>query len=352
MNVFCDFHHPALYYSLLVLFEDRLGMNLYRPIGLDWKDSGYWKILDLCLNEYQRREKLLELLIPNGIPPSSTQSWNHVISSDLDFCVVDQYGGCLKRHKAVTFKQFKQMKFDLIIATFINNVIPFEELARIYQDNCPVIVQVGNEWDLNCLTEKNVLASIKPRETDIKNIVFYKQEFDQTIFAPTNVVPDNLLSSFVCYDDISPPDLEYLSKLEAQFFGSYQVKLYGKHSPDGFIESQKKLSQLMEQSKFGVQIKAVGDGFGHTLHHWFSRGRPVIFRGSYYKDTLAGFMLIHNQTGFDIDKVSPEDLVRIISNMSDSDYRLMCSNVKNTFRQFVDFDRDARNVQKFIEKIR
>ena len=46
MNVFCDFHHTELYHSIKLLFEDRLGFNLYRPIGMEWQEQGYWKVFD------------------------------------------------------------------------------------------------------------------------------------------------------------------------------------------------------------------------------------------------------------------------------------------------------------------
>ena len=43
-RVLCDFHHSSLLRSLVLLFEERLDMALYRPIGMDWFDEGFWAI--------------------------------------------------------------------------------------------------------------------------------------------------------------------------------------------------------------------------------------------------------------------------------------------------------------------
>src|SRR3990172_6286612 len=45
-NVLADFHHAGLLQSLILLFENRLGGNVYRPIGMEWADQGYWKVFD------------------------------------------------------------------------------------------------------------------------------------------------------------------------------------------------------------------------------------------------------------------------------------------------------------------
>lgn len=44
MKVLADHHHDDLYESLRILFEDRLGWELYRPIGTEWYTEGYWDV--------------------------------------------------------------------------------------------------------------------------------------------------------------------------------------------------------------------------------------------------------------------------------------------------------------------
>lgn len=42
MRALVDRHQADLYYSLQLLFEDRLGVQLFTPIGHEWWDEGYW----------------------------------------------------------------------------------------------------------------------------------------------------------------------------------------------------------------------------------------------------------------------------------------------------------------------
>src|SRR5690242_6385574 len=41
MKVLADYHHHDLWESLELLCA-RLGWDLYRPIGMDWYEQGYW----------------------------------------------------------------------------------------------------------------------------------------------------------------------------------------------------------------------------------------------------------------------------------------------------------------------
>jgi hypothetical protein len=41
MNVFCDFHHGGLYYSMHLLWEKRLGANLCTMGGMEWFDKEF-----------------------------------------------------------------------------------------------------------------------------------------------------------------------------------------------------------------------------------------------------------------------------------------------------------------------
>ncbi|MCJ7634401.1 hypothetical protein MUP77_18670, partial [Candidatus Bathyarchaeota archaeon] len=45
-NVFVELHHGDLFFSLHLLFEERLEMNLFRPIGMAWFEKGFFKIAE------------------------------------------------------------------------------------------------------------------------------------------------------------------------------------------------------------------------------------------------------------------------------------------------------------------
>jgi hypothetical protein len=350
MKILADFHHTALYYSLYLLFEKRLGHKLYRPIGLDWYTSGFWKISDLCANDYQLDEKLKELLIKDVIPPSGTTSWNETLHNFSDHSVFAGYGGCPVSTRGVTLEQFKEGDFGCLIATFINNVSPFKELSAKYQNSAPVVFQVGNEWPLDNFKDDYILASIKPRES-ASNILFYKQEFNLDTFSPVVNIPDNQIASFVCWVDVSEEDRILIEEMERRTFGKYKTLLYGKFARSGYVETADEIARIMKASKFGLHLKLVGDGYGHIVHNWFAVGRPVIFRGNHYKDRLAGKLLEHGITGIDLDIVGLDGLIDILLNVSDDEYLSLCSNVRDRFKTFVDFDNEAKNVGQFLEGI-
>ena len=40
--ILADFHHGDLFESHRLVFVDRFGWELCRPIGLEWFQEGYW----------------------------------------------------------------------------------------------------------------------------------------------------------------------------------------------------------------------------------------------------------------------------------------------------------------------
>lgn len=350
MNIFTDFHHPALYYSFHLLFEKRLGHTLYRPIGKEWSESGYWKLLDLCVNAYQREEKLAELLVPDAVLPYANISWNKILKEEEDYVVIDKSGNIPVEQRGVTLDQFKKIKFDLIIASFVNDIVPFKELALKYQDSTKVIVQVGNEWDLKQFKNEYVFASVKEREHGAKEIVFYRQEFDLNIFKSFNQNYENQITSFVDPSYISDEDKVIIDKMEKSL-SDYAIKLHGKLSRDGYVSDTSIVADTMRRSKFGLHLKSAEDGYGHVIHNWFAVGRPVIFRGSQYKNRLAGELLEHNEIGIDVEVTGIDKCVEIIKNMPDEEYYAMCDNVKKRFKEVVNFDDDAEKIKLFLEEV-
>lgn len=352
MNIFADFHHPALYYSLYLLFEKRLGHRLFRPIGLDWYKSGYWKIGDLCLNDSQKNEKLAELLIPDAILPYFEESWNKILYVKDGYFVVDKSGNIPVEQRCVTFEQFKRMKFDLIIASFKGNIKPFKKLAAEFQGSVNVIVQVGNEWDIDKFKGEYILASVKRNNIrESRDILFYKQEFDFGVFKASKCSYENQIVSFVHPAYLSDRDKAMIREIEKGLAGSFVVKLYGKYARDGYLSNVLEIANMMGKSKFGLHLKSVGDGYGHVIHNWFAVGRPVIFRGSQYKNRLAGELLEDLVTGIDIQETGVDECIAIVKEMPDKEYSKMCDNVERRFKKNVDFDKDAERVKAFLEKI-
>lgn len=353
MNIFVDFHHPALYYSLYLLFEKRLGHKLFRPIGIDWINKGYWKITNLCVNTYQISEKLKECLIPNAKLPYADECQNKIKDKTDMYYIIEESGAVPITQRAVTLNQFKKMRFDLIISSFVDNIAPFKAISKEYQDNIKVIAQVGNVlWQDKCFEDVPVMASVLPsKDYNAKEIIFYKQEIDTDIFFPFNEPPDNTISSFVSMMNVFTEDMNDFKSIEKRLSPKYNFLCYGKESRDGYLTKQKEVADIMRKSKFGINLKTIGDGFGHVIHDWFAVGRPVIFRANHYRGKLVGLLLKHLQTGLDLDVIEIDNCIDIINNISEEDYSKMCANVKNEFTENINFEKEAEKIKHFLEVI-
>lgn len=336
MKVFTDMHHGGLYQSLQFLFEKRLGWELYRPIGTEWATEGYWMNARIYNNHPNTIKQYLEIrhAIPTKLGPR-----NEVVDENEDYYTVKNP---FLNERAITLEQFRKMKPDIVIASYYDNIEPFRRLAQ--EIGAKFVMQMGNAWDVPWNLVDNVLASTAKFDVpNGKNVVFYHQEFDLEVFHKGE--PDfksNKIASFVhCLEehDIFKKDWIDFQELE-KLIPEYEFKSYGISNRDGTVIEQKDLADKMRESKFGIHLKSGGDGFGHGIHSWFAIGRPVIFRGSQYQGKLAGNLLKHGVTGFDLDKINLQEAAERIKNLTEDEYKTMCENVHRTFIEVVDFDRE------------
>lgn len=348
LNIFADFHHPSLYYSLHLLLERRMGHTLFRPLGLEWANAGYWKIIDLCQTDYQRMEKLSEFLLPNINLLYYPESWNNVIEERSDYFLIAPSGNIPCEQRGLSISQFLSAKIDVFLASFSWNIPVFQKLIQLFHPSAKLVVQVGNEWDLRQFNNHNVMASVIEQPCEAKNIVFYRQEFDLDTFFATSTFPDPLITSFI-QAGFSPEDEIFVNQLELST--KYDFRFYGKQARDGHIGSIVEMANIMQRSKFGLHLKGDRDGYGHVIHNWSAVGRPVIFRSSQYRNCLGGKLLTHMQTGIDIDQMTNQECANFISSILDDRYVEMCQNVRNRFAALVDFEQDAYNVQDFLRRL-
>src|SRR3990167_11563745 len=109
MKVFADEHHQDLAYSLHLLFEHRLGYELYKPIGLEWFEQGYWDIAKPygnnpgTINQYL--EKRTQQFYPDGCP-----------------------------HRLMTLEEFQETDIDIVLASIPDH---FETYTRLIKDHKP-----------------------------------------------------------------------------------------------------------------------------------------------------------------------------------------------------------------------
>ncbi len=341
-NVFCDFHHLGLWESLRLLFEKRLGWNLYRPIGEEWITSGYWKVAE----PYGNRPETIKQYLSTEI-----HVWQSGVFLNGDYKLEDNiyyvYDPVHEVHqKAITLEQFKEMPIDIVISSISPHDISFAKLIQDFKPNAKHIAQMGNIYQQTDV--KNVMCSTVPYTVPVdKNVVFYHQEFDLDIFKYEEPTKFRKIKNFVILNPASQIYDVYKSVLS-----EFDFKSYGASCPDGTITGVKNIAREMRNSTFGFHLKPGGDGYGHTIHNWFACGRPVITNKSDYVDKLAGQLLIDGKTYIDLETTSFQgNLNRIRYWSIPENHREMCENVHQRFKEIVNFDEEERAIRKFLEKI-
>ena len=340
-SIFCDYHHSGLYHSLQILFEKRLGWEIYCPIGLDWFYQGYWKIAEPYNNAMDTVCQFLDI---------NSKGWNPFENLNGDYKLIDDiyyiydHAECYQQ-KAITLEKFKELNIDIVISSIPNHYISFQKLIKDYKPNATHISQVGNIYQNSIIP--NVLCSARPSNIlSGQNIVFYHQEFDLNVFSfvpPTNF---NKITSFVHLLPMRNIYEQYRSALP-----EFEFKAYGSTCPDNNILGTRKIAQIMQESTFGINLKPEGDGFGHIIWNWAFCGRPLIIYGSHYKNKSAEVFLRDGVTCIDIEGLSVADGVRKIKYYSDPErYIHMCFNIYNLAKENCNFDKEEIEIRKFLTK--
>lgn len=339
MNVFCDLHHSDLFYSLQLLFEKRLGWNLYRPIGESWFTNGYWKLAEPYGNNPSTIKQFLSTEIATWDPYVNLNG-NYVLNDGIYFI----YDPIRKSHqKAITYETFMDMDIDFVISTYQPHDEPYQRLANAHKSHPKFIVQMGNIYQTT--NARNVMCSTMPYSVPSdKNVVFYHQEFPLDVFSYKDPPQNKRITSFVM---LLPDGGKYYSQ-KAEM-PDYTFKAFGMGAPDGVISGLDKIATEMQESMFGWHIKPQGDGFGHILHNWAACGRPIITCFSDYANKLGGKLLVDGKTAINIDGLQPKDIADRIRKLSEPDIHLkMCVDMYNRFQQVCDFDKEFEQIKTFL----
>lgn len=339
MNIFVDYHHGGLYKSLSMLLEKRLGYNLYRPIGIEWFDEGYWKIAEPYGNAPGTIKQFLGIN-DLGFDKMNNLNGNHFVKNDV-YYVRDVNEKIY--HRAITLQKFKEMRFDVIISSYQPHDYLYERLAREYQPQAKLVSQMGNARQNTHL--KNILAStleVYPREG--QRVIYYHQEFDLKVYKKHEPRQLKKISSFV---NMLPEPQVYQEYKEAM--PDFDFKSYGSTCTDGIIGSPEEIVEEMANSMFGWHIKPGGDGFGHIIHNWFAVGRPVILWRSPYFGQMAESLMEDGVTCINLEEHSKQENIDLIQKFSEPEnHAKMCENAYKRFKEVVNFEKEAESMKKFL----
>lgn len=348
MKIFVDYHHASLYRSLQLLFEERLGYELYRPIGIEWFDKGYWKIadpyptprdtalqfLDTRGGKYKKETNL------NGDYRVDNQGIYHVYEPDHDVW-----------QRAITLDTFKKMQFDILIASYNAHIIPYLKLINLHQTRAKLIHQMGNNWasTLNWKIIKNVMASTAifgypPK----KNVVFYHQEIDPKLFNYRKEYSPKSIMSFS--NVLHGSDLATFIELE-KAMPTFHFFSYGAGNRDGSL-TVRGVAEKMKAAQFVAHFKEGGDGFGHVIFNAFALGKPPIVKMNQYKGQLAYKLMKDRVTCIDIGNLKTEEAVKkIMKYVEPENYSKMSFAAHSVFEKYINYDKEAKNIEIFLKHL-
>lgn len=351
-KILVDFHHGALLRSLNLLFEDRLGMQVYRPLGMEWFHQGYWKLNDLEDTAKQFLDTDQGYRPKDGTAPLNIMlRAKHPVEQDVYYC---EDPGSVSCHKACTFDYFKSHQFDYVLCSIPDHIQPFQDLIRKYQPGARLIFQVGNNWNVpEGLEVNNVLASAKITAPDGVNLVTYHQEFDLDIFKSSPVPDSKKVHSFVNIIQHSGDGWEMYQQLKSilEPQQGFEFKAFGGQCPDGNMTGPVELADKMREAEFIYHVKPGGDGFGHIIHGAYAVGRPVIINPAHYAGQLAEDLLV---SGTYIDaRQSIGDLKNVLTRLSYAPEVVVEMGAKAAarFREVVDYEKETTEIKKWITNL-
>jgi hypothetical protein len=351
VNVFCDLHHGDLYYSLHLLFEERLGMNLFRPIGHEWFEKGFWKIAEPYHNAPDTIDQFL------GVPDvtwSATkepcQKYGEVQLEDGVYYIPLKVASGEYVQKAVTFDKFLSMDFDFIVATHHLNESAYAELVQKYKPKAAYIMQIGNV-NVQPRSCRNVLLAVNTSMSSRVNYIKYYPEHhkDFCYSPPTN---HNMVKSFLTNMNVTSD--YHLWTIFKRALSDFTFKSHGILAPDGMIPGYL-MPQAIKDSAFVWHVKSTGCG-GFTDRQTLACGRPCIIRSHY---NLTNHSLIKEDmfedsvNCIDLDASSINESVQKLRYFSEPErHTVMCRNTADKFGKDVNFAEEAEKIRDWLAHAR
>lgn len=342
IRVLIDYHHSDLFESYRLLFEDRFGWKVIRPIGMEWFDEGYWQFEKKWHGDAVARQYL--------------QLWGDDITiGNAVFREDKTHPGRI--HEMLTLGAARDLKPDIVISSVPDNDPGLYRFAK--EVGAHFGVQIGNQWQETDWerAEFGLISATLP-VLPIKPHVTYHQEFRLEDFRYDPPLTFGPVRSFVnCFQEA--PEYQQFLPL-ARSIQDFEWEVYGAPGSgevDEFTKGNLPTTPDVAYAMRGAGIiwhaKHWSDGFGHVVHNAFAVGRPVFGYQQYYKDKLAGPLWIDGVTSWDVGTHAyGENVAKMRELRADADtHQRMCAAAAARFREVVNFDEDAEKVKRMFEKV-
>ena len=318
MRALIDRHHADLFYSLQLLFEDRLGVTVYTPIGHEWWDEGIWRFGEGYGDDRLARQFL-------GEQPAFD---SHHPERPIRF---------------ITYPLARQERWDYVVATVPDNERGFARFAQ--EVGAKYVVQVGNtnqivDWSLDPLALVSSETPIRGRGIE------YHQELEaETTFRFRDLDDGQVIRSFVNCFPSTPCHRPF-----AEARDILTEFRFGMHGIDGDnVERTGDIADLMAGSGWGWHDKVQGDGFGHVLHGWAAVGRPLIGHASHYRGLRGERFWDNLVTCIDLDRYTMTEACGLIREITSdrAAHEGMCRAIRERFDE-IDYRAEADAIRAFL----
>jgi len=331
MNVFVDYlGHSDLYYSLHLLFEKRLGANLFRPIGSSWQEKGFFMGADLNPTEVNGEIQLVE-----GV--------YHIPMK------IEAEGGYYVQ-KAIEFNKFLEMDFDIAVTTYYAHEQIFHALLSRYKPKTVFIRQIGNIHEKPLGFCKNILlAQLTPMPPSINHIIYHPEHYEGYCYTP----PANhqMIKNFA--DDLPsyPVDLGAWNIWESTL-KNFTFKMHGRNGRDGPI-SHPLMPQAMKDAAFVWHVKAHGGG-GFVARQALACGRPCIIKKRYaiLHNELARELFVDSVNCIDLDLGVQRGIEKLREWAQPNRHIEVCKATAEKFKQDVNFAVEAERIKNWLYNLR
>lgn len=343
MKVLADHHHASLWESLAILFEDRLGWELYRPYGMDYWTEGIW--------QYERNQPHGEHVARQYLEPwgSDRDMGDHFEREDA------MYPG--RVHKLVTLEQARAMRPDVVLATLTENEGGWHDFARSV--DAKFGIQVGNQGTTNRydLIDFAMFSTARDYYPWVPYVT-YRQEFSLTDYRFE--YPPSERDYVGTWVQALPEDaLEYERFLRiAEGLPELRVRYHGHVGPvddhwGGNVTTSAELARLMRSAGVALHCKTWSDGYGHVLHNLAAVGKPLVGTATYYADKLGGPLWVEGVTSFDVQTHSLGETIDFIRRLSVDDdlHERMSRAMADRFREIVNFDAEAEAIREMFTRV-
>jgi hypothetical protein len=344
INIFADLHHGDLYFSLHCMLEKRMKFNLYRPIGFDWFDNGYWQIA----KPYNHARDTVGQYLNIG-----DSKWDQFKNLNGNYQETDGVYHIWEpvhgyHQKAITFEKFKSMKFDVIMPTVDLHDHCYEDLRNKFQPKAKIIAHLGNTGQVTHLP--NVMHSVPYKARPGQNTVLVHQELDSDLykFQLPNPNTRNIYSMVNCY-----PYPHIYNKYKS-LMTDVNWKYHGGGSPDGALFGCRGVAEKMVEANIGWQLKPQG-GLGHTAMGWIYSGRPVITNMSQNRSWGGAALRLFEPgvTCHDIEAHSEAENVRLIQRMLEPEENARWSErTRARFLEVINYEAEEAAFRKFYENLK